>query len=78
LVKRIEGFLDECRADPWFKAIPNWSTGSKACSPNSTWRATTQEWQAIRDQLGNILVRTTDTPVDRCQALAEVLQTVRG
>jgi hypothetical protein len=36
------------------------------------------EWQAIWDQLHTILVRTTDTPVDRCQALAAVLQVVKG
>ncbi len=35
-------------------------------------------WQAVWDQLHSILVRTTDTPVDRCQALAEVLQGVKG
>ena len=27
----IEAFLDECRADPWFKAILKWSTDWRSC-----------------------------------------------
>jgi hypothetical protein len=36
------------------------------------------EWQAIWHQFGRSWERTTDTPVDRCQALAVVLQGVNG
>jgi hypothetical protein len=36
------------------------------------------EWQAIWDQVYAVLERKTDTPVERCQALAVVLQGVNG
>jgi hypothetical protein len=36
------------------------------------------EWQAIWDQVHAVLGRTTNTPVDRCRALAVVLQDVKG
>ena len=36
------------------------------------------EWQAIWNQGHAILGRTTNTPVDRCRALAVVLQAVKG
>jgi hypothetical protein len=73
----IETFLDECRADPWLQGHPevvdrlesvlkSYLTGEGA------------EWRAIWDQVLAILERTTDTPVDRCQALALVLQGVDG
>jgi hypothetical protein len=36
------------------------------------------EWQAIWNQLHAILARTTDALIDRCQAIAAVLQGVKG
>jgi hypothetical protein len=65
----IEAFLDECCADPWFQSHPDtrfYLDGEGL------------EWEAIWDQVCTVLKRTTDPPVDRCQALAEVLQGVKG
>jgi hypothetical protein len=36
------------------------------------------EWDAIWDQVRAVLERKSDTPIDRCQALAGVLQGVNG
>jgi hypothetical protein len=72
-MNEIETFLGERRADPWFQNHPevvdrlegvlkSYVTGEGA------------EWRAIWDQALAILERTTDTPVDRCQTLALVLE----
>jgi hypothetical protein len=77
-MNEIEAFLDECRADPWFQSHPVVVDRLESVLTKFYLAGEDPEWQAIWDQLDNILARTTDTPVDRCQALAEVLQAVKG
>jgi len=74
----IEAFVEECRADPWFQSHPEVVDRLESVLIKFYLAGEDPEWQAIWDQLHAILVRTNDTPVDRCQALAEVLQGVKG
>jgi hypothetical protein len=74
----IEAFLDECRADPWFQSHPELIDRLENVLTNFYLAGEDPEWQAIWAQLHTILMRTTDPPVDRCQALAEVLRGVKG
>jgi hypothetical protein len=74
----IEAFLDECRADPWFQSHPEVIDRLESVLTKFYLAGEDPAWQAVWDQLHSILVMTTDTPVDRCQALAEVLQGVKG
>ena len=78
MMDEIEAFLDECRADPWFQSHPEVIDRLESVLTKFYLAGEDSEWQAIWDQLHTILVRTTDTPVYRCQALAEVLQAVKG
>jgi hypothetical protein len=72
----IEAFLDEGRADPWFQSHPELIDRLESVLTKFYLAGEEPEWRAIWDQRHTILVRTTDTPVDRCQALAVVLQNV--
>jgi hypothetical protein len=74
----IEAFLYECRADPWFQSHPELVDRLESVLTKFYLAGEDPAWQAVWDQLHTILMRTTDTPVDRCQALAEVLQGVKG
>jgi hypothetical protein len=77
-MEKIEAFLDECRADPWFQGHPEVVDRLESVLTKFYFAGEDPEWQAIWDQVHAVLERTTDTPVDRCQALAVVLQGVRG
>ena len=72
----IEAFLDECRADPWFQSHPELVDRLESVLTKFYLAGEDPEWQAIWDQVQAVLERKTDTPVDRCQALAAVLQSV--
>ena len=74
----IEAFVEEFRADPWFQKHPEVVDRLEGVLTKFYLSGEDPEWQAIWDQLHAILARTTDTPIDRCQALAAVLQGVRG
>ncbi len=74
----IEAFVDECRADPWFQSHPELVDRLESVLTKFYLAGEDPHWQAIWDRLHTILVRTTDTPIDRCQAIAEVLHGVRG
>ena len=72
----IEAFLGECRADPWFQSHPEVVDRLEGVLTNFYLAGEGPEWQAIWEQVHAVLERTTDTPVDRCQALATLLQGV--
>jgi hypothetical protein len=74
----IEAFVDECRADPWFQSHPEVVDRLEGVLTKFYLADEGPEWQAIWDQVQAVLERTTDTPVDRCQALAAVLHGVKG
>jgi hypothetical protein len=74
----IEAFLDECRADPWFQNHPEVVDRLESVLTKFYFAGEGPEWQAIWDQARAVLERKSDTPVDRCQALAVVLQGVNG
>jgi hypothetical protein len=74
----IEAFLDECRADPWFQSHPEVVDRLESVLTKFYFAGEGPEWQAIWDQAHAVLERKSDTPVDRCQALAVVLQGVNG
>jgi hypothetical protein len=76
----IEALLDECRADPWFQSRPELVDRLESVLTKFYLDGEGPEWEAIWDQVHAVLERTTDTPVNRCQALAAVLQgiTVSG
>jgi hypothetical protein len=71
----IEAFLDECRADPWFQSHPEVIDRLEMVLTKFYLAGEGPEWQAIRNQVHAVLERFT-APVDRCQALAVVLQGV--
>jgi hypothetical protein len=77
-MNEIEAFLDECRADPWFQGHPELVDRLESVLIKFYPAGDDPAWQAIWDQLHAILAKKTDTPVDRCQALAVVLQGVRA
>jgi hypothetical protein len=72
----IEAFLDECHADPWLQRHPELVDRLESVLTNLYLEGEGAEWEAIWDQVRTVLQRTNDTPVDRCQALAFVLQSV--
>jgi hypothetical protein len=72
----IEAFLDECRADPWFQGHPEVVDRLESVLTKFYLAGEGPEWQAIWVQVHAILERFADPPVDRCQALAVVLQDV--
>jgi hypothetical protein len=74
----IDAFLDECRADPWFQSHPEVVDRIESVLTKFYFAGEGPDWQAIWDQVHSVLEGTTDTPVDRCQALAVVLQGVNG
>jgi hypothetical protein len=72
----IEAFLEECRSDPWFRCHPDLVDRLESVLTNFYLAGEGPEWQAIWDQVHSVIQRTSDMPVDRCQALAVVLQGV--
>jgi hypothetical protein len=74
----IEAFLEECRADPWFQSRREVVDRLESVLTKFYLAGEGLEWQAIWNQVHAVLGRTTDTPVDRRQALAVVLQGVKG
>jgi hypothetical protein len=72
----IEAFLDECRADAWFQNHPEVVDRLESVLTRFYLAGEGPEWQAIWDQVYAILERFAETPVERCQALAAVLQDV--
>jgi hypothetical protein len=77
-IDEIEAFLDECRSDPWFQSHPEVVDRLESVLTKFYFAGEGPEWQAIWDQVRAILERKSDAPIDRCQALAEVLQGVNG
>jgi hypothetical protein len=75
-VDEIEAFLEECQADPWFQSHPELVDRLESVLTKFYLAGEGPEWQAIWAQVQAVLERTSDTPVDRCQALAVVLQGV--
>jgi hypothetical protein len=71
-MEEIEAFLDECRADPWFRRRTD-AVARLESALKSYLAAEGAEWQGIWDEVKAILERRTDTPVDRCHTLALVL-----
>jgi hypothetical protein len=76
MMDEIETFLDECRADAWFQGCPDLVDQVESVLTEFYLAGEGPEWQAIWDQVRGILERTTDAPVDRCQALAALLRSV--
>jgi hypothetical protein len=74
----IEAFVDECRADPWFQSHPEVVDRLEGVLTKFYLAGEGPDWQAIWDQVHSVLERKTDAPVERCQALAVVLQGVNG
>jgi hypothetical protein len=72
----IETFLDECRADPWFQSHSDVLDRLESVLTELYLAGEDREWQAIWDQVRTVLERKSDTLIDRCQALAAVLQGV--
>jgi hypothetical protein len=70
----IEGFIEECRADPWFQSRLDLISRLESMLTNFYLAGEGLEGEAIWNQVHSVIQRTIDTPVDRCQALAEVLQ----
>jgi hypothetical protein len=64
----IEAFLDECRADPWFQSHPEVVDRLEGVLTNFYLSGEGPEWQVIWDQV--VPEKSSETPVDRCQALA--------
>jgi hypothetical protein len=78
VMEEIEAFVDECRADPWFQSHPEVVDRLESVLTKVYLAGEGPEWQAIWDQVRTVLGRKTDTPVDRCQAVAVALQGVKG
>jgi hypothetical protein len=74
----IETFLDECRADPWFQSHPEVVDRLESVLTKFYLAGEGPEWEAIWDQVRAVFERKSDTPIDRCQALAGVLHGVNG
>jgi hypothetical protein len=74
----IEAFLDECRADAWFQSRPELVDRIESVLTKLYLEGEGPEWEALSDQVCTVLKRTTDAPIDRCQALAMQLQGVIG
>jgi hypothetical protein len=72
----IEAFLDECRADAWFQGRPDLVDQLESVLTELYLAGEDREWQAIWDEVQAVIERKNDTLVDRCQALAAVLQSV--
>jgi hypothetical protein len=72
----IEAFLDDCRAEPWFQSRPDLVDWLERMLINFYLAGEGPEWQSIWDRVHAVLKRTSDTPVDRCQALVVALQGV--
>jgi hypothetical protein len=72
----VEAFLDECRADAWFQDRPDLVDRLESVLTELYLAGEDAQWQAIWDQVLAVLGRKTDTLVDRCHALAAVLQSV--
>jgi hypothetical protein len=69
--------LDECRAPPWFQRHPEVVDRLESVLTKFYLANEGAEWQAVWEQLQAIFGQRTDTPVDRCRALAVVLQGVK-
>jgi hypothetical protein len=74
----IETFLGECRADPWFQSHPELVDRLESVLTKLYLDGEGPEWEATWDQVCAVLKRTSDTLIDRRQALAVVLQGVIG
>ncbi len=74
----IEAFLDECRDDPWFQSHPELVDRIETVLTKLYLDGEGPEWEAVWDQVCTVLKRTLDAPLDRCRALAAVLQGVIG
>jgi hypothetical protein len=64
------------RADAWFQGHPDLVERLESVLTKLYLAGEDREWQATWDQVQPDFERKTDTLVDRCQALAAVLQDV--
>jgi hypothetical protein len=73
-MNEIEGFLDECRADPWFRDRPELLDRLEEVL-TKFYRAgdDSPEWQAIWDRICGILQQKSETLVEQCKVLVPVL-----
>ena len=70
----IEGFLDECRADPWFCERPTLlGRLEQVLTKSSQAGDESPEWQAICERVRKILKQKDETLIERCKALVPVL-----
>jgi hypothetical protein len=74
----IEAFVEECRADAWFQHHPEVVDRLESVLTKFYLAGEGPEWQAIWGRVQAVLEQKSDTPVERCQALAVVLQSVNG
>jgi hypothetical protein len=76
-MKEIESFLDECRADPWFRDRPELPDRIGDVL-TKFYRASDDnpEWQAIWDRVCEILEQKNEALVERRKALVPVLQQI--
>jgi hypothetical protein len=72
----IEAFVGECRADRWFQSHPEVVDRLESVLTKFYLAGEDPEWEAIWNRVHEVLERRSDTPVDRCQELAVVLQGV--
>jgi hypothetical protein len=70
----IEAFLDECSGDPWFQSHPELVDRLESVLTKLYLDGEGPEWEVTWDQVCAVLKRTSDPPIDRCQALSVVLQ----
>jgi hypothetical protein len=73
---RSKPLLHECRADAWFQGHPEGVDRLESVLTKFYFAGEGPEWEALWNKVHAVLEGMNDTPVDRCQALAVVLQSV--
>jgi hypothetical protein len=79
VMNELESFIDECRADPWFRDRPELLDRIEEVLTRF-YRASdgNPESQAIWDRVCEILEQKNEALAERCKALVPVLQQITG
>jgi hypothetical protein len=75
---RSKPSLTSAARDPWFQSHPELIDRLDSVLTKLYLDGEGPEWETIWEQVRTVLERTTNTPLDRCQALAALLQGVVG